>query len=204
MEPLAANLIYALGWISFGAVHSALSSSAVKQRLAPLFGAYYRLSYNLFAGIHIAAVWVFGQWALDASPFDLEPAVASALTGVRWLGILVLLLALREYDLGRFSGLSQIRSHRQGLPDPGDEPLITDGMHRFVRHPLYLGAHMILWGGAANPFGLATAILGSLYLIVGARHEEGSLRALHGEAYEEYRRRVPALIPGITPRPGGS
>ncbi|MBL4690519.1 MAG: isoprenylcysteine carboxylmethyltransferase family protein [Rhodospirillales bacterium] len=198
MDPLQAHLIFGLGWLSFGLGHSALCTLAVKQRFASLFGAYYRLSYNLFAVIHIGAVWLFGKIALDATPFALEPGIETALTVIRWLGIVVLVLAIREYDLGRFSGLSQIRAHRSGRHDPGDEALVLSGLHRFVRHPLYLGAHMILWGGAVNGFGLATAVWGSLYLVVGARHEENALLALYGEAYAEYKRRVPALIP----RPG--
>ena len=195
MDDSLVHLIYALGWLSFGLVHSALSASNLKHRLEPVFGAYYRLSYNLFAVIHIGAVWLFGKTALDATPFALEPGIETALTVIRWLGIVVLVLAIREYDLGRFSGLSQIRAHRSGRKDPGDEALVLSGLHRFVRHPLYLGAYMILWGGAGNEFGLATAVWGSLYLAVGARHEENALLALYGEAYAEYKRRVPALIP---------
>ena len=195
MDDSLVHLIYALGWLSFGLVHSALSASNLKHRLEPVFGAYYRLCYNLFAVLHIGGVWVFGQLALDTTPFALEPGIEHALMGVRWLGLVVLLPALREYDLGRFSGLSQIRSYRQDQPDLGDEALVIDGLHRFVRHPLYLGAHMILWGGAVNEFGLATALWGSLFLAGGARHEERALLALYGEAYATYQRRVPAVIP---------
>jgi protein-S-isoprenylcysteine O-methyltransferase Ste14 len=104
-------------------------------------------------------------------------------------------MALREYDLGRFSGLSQIKAHRRGAPEPGDEPLIIHGMHQFVRHPLYLGAYLIFWGGAGDDFGLATAIWGSLYLWIGARHEERSLLALYGQAYTAYQTQVPAIVP---------
>ncbi len=192
-----AHLIYGLGWLSFGLVHSLLATAAVKGRLQPVFGAASRLAYNMFAFLHIAAVWVFGLVMLDATPFAMEPGIGHALTAVRWLGVVVLLLALSEYDLGRFSGLSQIRAQRLGQPDPGDEELITQGLHRFVRHPLYLGAHMILWGGATDGFGLVTAAWGWLYLVIGARFEEKTLSALHGEAYEDYRRRVPALIPRL-------
>lgn len=191
---MLAHLIYALGWLSFGLVHSVLTTT-VKQRLAPVFGAGYRLAYNLFAVLHIGAVWVFGKTMLNAQPFALETGIEPALTGMRWLGIAVLLLALREYDLGRFSGLSQLRARRQNQPDPGDEGLITQGLHQFVRHPLYLGAHLILWGGAVTGFGLATAVWGSLYLLIGARHEESALLALYGEAYGDYKRRVPGIIP---------
>ncbi|NQV85178.1 MAG: isoprenylcysteine carboxylmethyltransferase family protein [Rhodospirillales bacterium] len=192
-EPLLAHLIYGLGWLSFGLVHSILATVAVKQRLRLMFDAGYRLAYNLWAVVHIGAVWGLGNRLLSNQPF--ESGIEPALTGVRLLGIAILLLALREYDLGRFSGLSQIRAHRRGQPDPGDEALVTKGLHQFVRHPLYLGAYMILWGGAVNEFGLATAVWGSLYLAVGARHEEGALLALHGAAYATYQRRVPAVIP---------
>ena len=199
MDPGQAHLIYALGWLSFGLGHSVLAGGAIKQRLEPLFGATYRLSYNVFAVFHIGAVWVFGRMALDATPFALEPGIETALTAVRLLGVIVLVLALREYDLGLFSGLKQIRERKKGAAEygdgGGDEALVTDGLHRFVRHPLYLGAYMIFWGGAVGDFGLATAVWGSLYLFIGARHEERSLLALYGEAYAEYKRRVPALIP---------
>jgi methanethiol S-methyltransferase len=187
--------MYAAGWLSFGLAHSILATATVKQRLASIFGAGYRLTYNLWAVVHIGAVWMFGSMALDTARFAFEPGMEPALTAVRWLGIAVLLLALREYDLGRFSGLSQLRARRQNQPDPGDEALVTHGMHQFVRHPLYLGAHLIFWGGAINEFGLVTAIWGSLYLVIGARHEEGALLALHGTPYETYKRRVPALLP---------
>ena len=199
MDTSQAHLIYALGWLSFGAVHSVLAGPGAKHRLNALFGDYYRLSYNLFAVLHIGAVWVFGWMALDATRFALEPGIETALTAIRGLGVLVLILALREYDLGLFSGLKQIRAGKQGAAtngdEDGDEPLVTDGLHWFVRHPLYLGVIMILWGGAVSDFGLATAVWGSLYLFIGARHEERSLSALYGEAYADYKRRVPAVIP---------
>ncbi len=190
-----AHLIYALGWLSFGAVHSILAGAGAKHRLDSLLRAYYRLSYNVFAAFHIAFVWALGGWILSTQAYGFEPGVAEALAGIRVLGVVGLVLALREYDLGLFSGLKQIRADKQGAPEDEDEPLVTDGLHRFVRHPLYLGVTMIIWGGAVSDFGLATAVWGSLYLFIGARHEERSLSSLYGEAYADYKRRVPAVIP---------
>jgi len=195
LEGIQAHLFFGLAWLSFGAVHSILAGPKAKHRLGQTLGPYYRLSYNVLATVHIAAVWVFGQTVLSLEPYPLDPASATALTVLRVLGVLILITALREYDLGRFSGLAQIRAHKLGNPDPGDEPLRTGGLHRFVRHPLYLGAYLILWGGAQNDFGLGTAVWGSLYLFIGARHEERSLLALYGGAYTDYQTRVPAIIP---------
>ncbi|MDA0305621.1 MAG: isoprenylcysteine carboxylmethyltransferase family protein [Proteobacteria bacterium] len=196
MESLLAHVIYGSAWASFGAVHSILAGSAAKNRLQRLFGAYYRLSYNLFAVFTIAAVWTLGLRILGGEkPFDLGKSAEAGLLGVSVLGWTVLLLALREYDLGQFSGLAQIRTHRQKEAGNKKEPLVTGGLHRFVRHPLYLGAYMILWGGAVNNFGLATAVWGSVYLFIGARYEEKKLLIEYGEAYREYQGRVPAILP---------
>ena len=194
--PLQAQAIYALAWLSFGAVHSVLAGVSAKRRLSQLFGAYYRLAYNLWAGLHIAAVWAFGGALIgDRAAFSPFAGAENALLGVSVLGWVVLVLALREYDLGRFSGLEQIRAHKRGGPDPEDEPLVTVGLHRFVRHPLYLGAYLILWGGATGDFGLATAVWGSAYLVIGTHFEERKLLALYGDDYRDYKGRVPAVIP---------
>jgi protein-S-isoprenylcysteine O-methyltransferase Ste14 len=191
-----AYVIYALAWLSFGVGHSLLAQPAVKTRFRPLFGAGYRLAYNLFAAAHIAAVLVVGRWAFaGAEPFALPPWAVAPMTAVQIAGALVLAIALRAYDLGRFAGLTQIKNARAGKSEPEDEPLRTQGPHRFVRHPLYAGLLLILWGRIADPFDLATALWASAYIALGIVLEEKKLIALYGMAYVEYRRRVPALIP---------
>jgi protein-S-isoprenylcysteine O-methyltransferase Ste14 len=191
-----AYVLYALAWASFGAGHSLLAEPAVKARLKPLLGAGYRLTYNLFAALHLAAVVAVGRWAFaGTAPFALPPWTALPMTAVQIAGALVLAIALRAYDLGRFAGVTQIKNARAGKSEPEDEPLRTEGPHRFVRHPLYAGLLLILWGRIADPFDLATALWASVYLGVGIAFEERKLVALYGAAYVEYRRRVPALIP---------
>jgi protein-S-isoprenylcysteine O-methyltransferase Ste14 len=196
MTPIAAHILYALAWLSFGFGHSLLAGSRVKARLAPALGPWYRLAYNALAGVHIAAVWLFGAWLLGgAAPFALPAAVRAGLYGVSILGLVILLLALRDYDLGRFVGTTQIRNHRLGIDAPEDEPLHTGGFHAYVRHPLYAAAYLVLWGNAQDPFGLATAIWASAYLAIGTMFEERRLLKLYGEAYRSYRAQVPAIIP---------
>ena len=194
--PLEAQAIYGLAWLSFGVVHSVLAGATAKRGLDSLFGVYYRLAYNLWAGLHIAAVWTLGR-ALMGDQANFAPAAPAenSLLGVSVLGWVVLVMALREYDLGRFSGLAQIRAHRKENTLSEDEPLITGGLHRFVRHPLYLGVYLILWGGATGDFGLATAVWGSVYLVIGTHFEDRKLLALYGDGYRDYKDRVPAVIP---------
>lgn len=196
MTTAAAHLIYALAWGSFGVGHSLLAGMRAKGMLMPALGAWYRLAYNLFAALHIGAVWLLGNWLLgDALPFPLPGTVRTALTVLSIFGVIVLLVALRGYDLGRLAGTTQIRNHRRGIDEPEDEPLRTDGMHAYVRHPLYAGAYLILWGHAQEPFALATAIWASAYLAIGTWFEERRLLELYGRDYQRYREKVPAVFP---------
>ncbi len=196
MSDPSAHLWYGAAWLAFGALHSLLAALPVKRRLAPWFGAWYRLAYNLFAAVSFAGVWLLGRALLGGQPaFGWTAGGEWALLAVQGLGVAILAGGLRGYDLGRFGGLRQIRNHHAGRSEPEDETLRLDGLHRYVRHPLYLGALLFLWGGATDPLGLATAAWATLYLGIGTVFEERKLLQIYGSAYAEYRVRVPALVP---------
>lgn len=187
--------IYALLWISFGFVHSLLARASAKRILQPLFGYAYRISYNLFSALHIGLVIIGGELVLGGNSvvFEIGNELAFIATAAQWAGIVVIIFSLTQYDLGRFSGITQVISGSDMTADA--EPLHTTGMHGYVRHPLYLGAYLYLLGGATSEFGMQTALWGCLYLLVGTWFEERGLVAQYGRAYEEYKQNVPAIIP---------
>jgi len=90
--------------------------------------------------------------------------------------------------------------------------LVTSGPYRYTRNPLYLGRLFILTGlcvMATMPYGAnwlvlvaGWAIFFGYYLPRKERVEPARLREAHGEAYERYRRAVPALFPGWPPYEG--
>jgi len=193
MSVLSAHLLYALAWVAFGLAHSALAVPAVKARLR--LGPYTRLAYNLFAVATLLPVLALGRALIDGAPFE-RPAWLAVGQGVAVAaGAAVFLWGLAGYDLGRFAGTTQIRAHRAGRFLDEDGPLRLDGAHRWMRHPLYAGGLLVLWGGVADPLSLATAVWASAYLLIGMMHEERTLLVHHGQAYRDYRSRVPALIP---------
>lgn len=196
MTSLAAHAIYGAAWLSFGIGHSLFAGDTIKRHLVPWLGAGYRLAYNVAATLHLTGLMVLGT-LLFGTGFDFaRPWVLVGLQGLLVVaGITVMSAAMVTYDLGRFLGLSQWRAARAGSPIAEDEPLRLEGPHRWVRHPVYAGAHLFMWGGAVNELGLATAIWVSLYLLVGMVLEERRLEQLYGEAYRSYRAAVPALIP---------
>src|SRR5258706_9910623 len=86
-----------------------------------------------------------------------------------------------------------------GLSKP-PERIVTRGIYRWVRNPMYLG-HLIFLAGLAL---LLRSWLGAVVLAVHAvwferrvREDEARLAALFGEAYLDYCRRVKRWIPGV-------
>lgn len=189
---------YALLWMSFGALHSILADQRVKQSFQDWVGSRYRLAYNVVATLHFALIFLLGRlWlAPNAVEFELPNYLEVAFIGIQILGLGIIIVALSHYDLGRFSGMTQIRG---GEPRPDGvvtkEPLHTGGLHRWVRHPLYLGLFLVLWARSTDEFALATAIWASVYLIVGTRLEEQRLIEAYGDDYKAYRSEVPMYVP---------
>ena len=191
-----AHLLYALAWLSFGLVHSTLAASGIKGRCSGAIRAAWRLAYNLLAVAHLGTVWLIGWYLLAGTEaYALEPWLWGLLKALYVAGWAILALGLSGYDLARLAGTRQIRSYLRGIDEPEDEPLRRDGLHRFVRHPVYAGGFLILWGRVDDPFALATAVWGSLYLVIGTVFEERRLSRLYGAAYAAYRRQVPAFVP---------
>jgi protein-S-isoprenylcysteine O-methyltransferase Ste14 len=77
--------------------------------------------------------------------------------------------------------------------------VVDRGPYRIVRHPIYTGILIAVFATAAvkgTVLGIAGALLITLGLWMKARLEERWLRQeLGAEAYDDYRRRVPMLLP---------
>ncbi len=75
--------------------------------------------------------------------------------------------------------------------------LLTQGPYAFSRHPMYL-AELALWLGWAVLYGSFPVLIGflALCLVVSllAPREERALEAKFGEAYREYKARVPRWL----------
>lgn len=186
------HLIYGFLWATFGVLHSVLASDSAKAFTRRVFGVRERLAYNAVAVLHIGGVWIIGMTALGgaaANGFAMQPFFSWLMLACIGLGVVLLVVAFSHYDSGRFTGLAR------SAADAGPEPLHVNGLHRYVRHPLYSGAFLVLIGQATDPFGLVTCFWASLYLIIGTWFEERRLILLYGDTYRMYQTRVPAFVP---------
>jgi protein-S-isoprenylcysteine O-methyltransferase Ste14 len=100
-------------------------------------------------------------------------------------------------DLLDLAGVRQALGAPHG--SPAHVPLQTGGVYAVVRHPIYLGWVLLVFG-APEMTGtrLVFAIVSTLYLVVAVPLEEQALRAQFGDAYRRYQRRVRwRIVPGI-------
>ncbi|WP_373514077.1 isoprenylcysteine carboxylmethyltransferase family protein [Persicitalea sp.] len=189
-------LYLTFAWLLFGTVHSLMASSAFKILIAgwkQKHMPYYRLFYNAISLLTFLLPLYFQLQieALHLWPRNLTLLILGA--GLAVAGLCIILLALRQYDLSEFSGTNAFRK-----PNERGEFLNTSGLSGQVRHPLYTGTLMLLWGiwiFDATLASLVTAISLTAYIRVGIHFEEKKLLRQFGENYHLYRERVPMLFP---------
>jgi protein-S-isoprenylcysteine O-methyltransferase Ste14 len=79
--------------------------------------------------------------------------------------------------------------------------LITAGPYHFVRNPIYTGmlGMLVATGLALEHWRnlVVAVVLFAVGLVIRVRSEERLLRAAFGREFEEYAKRVPAVVPGI-------
>ena len=84
-----------------------------------------------------------------------------------------------------------------------DEELTMGGPYAFLRHPLYVGSFLVGVGlGVAGGHWVWPVLVIVYFVVVYGRtlaEERERLGRLFGSRFEEYARRVPALLPRLTP-----
>jgi protein-S-isoprenylcysteine O-methyltransferase Ste14 len=79
--------------------------------------------------------------------------------------------------------------------------LITVGPYAYVRNPIYTGMlGMLIATGLAMEHWIATIVAVIIFaagLVIRVRSEEKLLRGAFGQEFEDYAKRVPAVVPGI-------
>ena len=149
-----------------------------------------------------ALILLFREWrpmGIEIWSVKSQAAVFTlyALFAAGWVLVLVSTFLIDHFDL---FGLRQVWLHLRGKPYT-THAFVTPGPYRLVRHPLYVGWLLVFWMAPTMTLAhLVFSIATTAYILVAIRFEEQDLVREHGDAYEDYRRRVPMLIPVSGPR----
>ncbi|HEX6852029.1 MAG TPA: isoprenylcysteine carboxylmethyltransferase family protein [Candidatus Polarisedimenticolaceae bacterium] len=198
-EPLGKALAIDLALLALFAVqHSVMARKGFKTwwtRFVPQ--AIERSTYTLFSSL--ALILMFWQWRpLGGVIWNVEATAGRAalygLFAFGWGLVLLSTFLIHHFDL---FGLRQVWLFLLGRPY---QPLrfATPGPYRMVRHPLYLGWLFAFWmTPTMTAAHLVFAIATTAYILLAIRFEERDLVHEHGALYEEYRRRVPMIVPAF-------
>ncbi|HZT75213.1 MAG TPA: isoprenylcysteine carboxylmethyltransferase family protein [Vicinamibacterales bacterium] len=161
----------------FAVHHSLLARDAIKRRLAPVFGDHLRSVYVWTASLLLVAVC--GLWRpVGGTLHDHHGLLAGVDILIQLLGVRLIARSVSTIDPLALAGIRQ---------PPPDDTLQVTGPYRFVRHPLYLG-WMVAVFGSPHMTGdrLVFAVLTSLYLVIAIPWEERSMRTAFGDEYAHY------------------
>jgi protein-S-isoprenylcysteine O-methyltransferase Ste14 len=192
-------IILLIATILYFIVHSLTASNHSKTLTRKWFGSgadrWYRLVYNLWAGISFSPIlWLL--WVLpDKTLYKIPIPWVFLTTGIQLIGVAIILIGILQTGALSFFGIQQLTGTK-GSPD---SPLITNGLYAFTRHPLYTGGLLIIWATPVMSINILTLfIIFSAYLVVGAGFEEKRMVFAFGDKYRKYQTKVPMLIPRIS------
>jgi protein-S-isoprenylcysteine O-methyltransferase Ste14 len=182
----------------FALQHSLMARPAFKQRWTKIVPKpAERSTYLLFSSL--ALFLMFWQWQpMGGLIWDVQDPVGRgfllSLFAFGWVLLLAATFLINHFDL---FGLRQVTLYLLGR-EYTQLRFRTPGLYKLVRHPLYVGWFFVFWATPTMTAAhLVFALLITTYILVAIRWEERDLMDEHGRVYENYRRSVPMLIPGV-------
>ena len=180
----------------WGLVHSMVASHGFKDFLRRTLGdgfmKFYRLLYNIFAVVSIAPALYLAVALPDRELYRIPAPWSYGMLAGQGLSALLLLVAVLQTDVFSFIGLRQLIE--------GEKParMVTGGLYRLVRHPLYTFSLLVLWMSptvSLNSFIMYVSF--TAYILIGIFFEERKLLREFGQEYASYKTVTPMLIPGV-------
>ena len=183
---------------AFALQHSVMARPAFKSwwtRIVPK--ATERSTYVLFTCITLFAFFALWQpmagviWNVSNASGQI---FLYGLFGLGWVIVLIATFLINHFDL---FGLRQVWLELRGKPSTS-LTFATPWLYKYVRHPLYVGWLLVFWATPTMTVAhLIFAIVTTAYILVAIQLEERDLIAQHGAQYDNYRRRVPMLVPRL-------
>ncbi len=188
-------------WVLYGVIHSVFAATKMKvlfQQYISGLAPYYRVIYVGFSVLLLIPVLMYQSSLPQRFLFTQHFLLVTAGLTLAAAGIMIMIVAFRYYDMKEFLGIRQLSG------DPAGNDFQGSGILSYVRHPLYSGSILSVFGYFIFAPTIPNLIMGICltgYFLVGIRFEEKKLIREYGERYIQYKKQVPALIPRLFNNP---
>ena len=158
--------------------------------------------WTSLVGLSLQAAAYFWVWSYPLQRRPALPVTPASSPLVEW-GRTVLIVAVAAASAWLVNAAARRLGKHWALAARLVEghTLIQDGPYRFVRNPIYTGMFGLLLATGLAVTRPAPLLLAIILFAIGTciriRSEERLLRQAFGAEFEEYARKVPAMIPGI-------
>jgi len=191
---VSSHIILACMWILYCLLHSVLASLKFKKWIGPRMGKQYklyRLYYSIFAFVSFVPMVT---WLILLPSYKLFATTRFTMiigSTITLSGFAIMCISNIKYFM-QTTGLNAL------IEEEKEYALMMSGIHQFVRHPLYTGTFLFIWGWfilIPNISVLITDVIITVYTLIGLNFEEKKLEKEFGDSYRLYKQKVPALIP---------
>ena len=210
-SPLAIAVDVAL-FTAFALHHSILARTGAKAWVARRLPVGLERSFYVWTSsllfLAVCLLWL----PLPGTAWRASGPLTWVLHGAQIAGVVVTLRSASRIDIWELAGVRQARaavrtrsfdpaSTQPAKPAaaPAQSALEIHGPYRWVRHPIYFGWVLMVFGAPAMTASrLLFATVSTLYLVIAIPFEERSLGEEFGTAYTDYQQRVRwRLVPGV-------
>jgi protein-S-isoprenylcysteine O-methyltransferase Ste14 len=150
--------------------------------------------YRFFAWEFIIALFLLNIDVWFQAPFSWYQLVSWFLLLV---SIIPLALGIRSL-VSRGKPVARREAEPQLLAFEKTSSLVTSGIYRYIRHPLYRSLLFLTWGiffKALTWPGLLLALAATLFLVATARADEAECIRFFGPPYQAYMKRSKRFVP---------
>lgn len=190
--------LIALIWTVYCALHSYMISirfTELMKHLLKSYYAFYRLFYVVISIVLLFPVFYYTGQLQSEVIITYHPPWSIVRYALIICSMLIFFKAfIFDYDALSFLGIRQLLNFRKNHANH-EGGIKKKGLLGIMRHPMYFTVMIFLW---CQTYRLSDIVVNSvltLYVIIGTMLEERKLVLEFGDAYIQYQKEVPMLIP---------
>jgi protein-S-isoprenylcysteine O-methyltransferase Ste14 len=182
----------------FALHHSIFARTRIKHLVTRIVPSWFERSLYTWTASLLFLIVVLGWQPVDGVLYRVPGVWRSIGYVAQAIGILLTIRGSSAIDVLDLAGIRPVLD-AQRHTSPRHVPLETKGVYSLVRHPLYFGWALFVFGAPTMTGTRAVfAVVSTVYLAIAIPFEERALVNLFGDGYKTYQQRTRwRMIPGV-------